>query len=147
MDNQPTITQEYFVKRLIKLCLKSGLSGFPKDEVDRQILLKSAALTFNPTVVYVEKQVNQTLDAWIEGTGQSGKMDHGTVRRYLVDAGYLVREKDGSSYQVSSGQRGDLFATSVDQVDPLQAITSAREEIAARKRAYLEKAQQQHGNR
>lgn len=142
MGHQEPITAENFVKRLINLCLKSGLSGFPKDETSQQILLKSAALVFNPGLVYDEKQVNEILNTWIEGIGQAGKMDHGTMRRYMVDAGYLSREKDGSSYRVAGGRRAGLFAADVDQVTPLQEIASGREAIAARKRAYLEKAQQ-----
>jgi hypothetical protein len=138
MKDQATINREYFVKRLAILCLKSGLSGFPKDETDRHILLKSAALTFDPSRAYNEKEVNQVLDGWIDGIGQHGKMDPGTVRRYLVDAGYLEREKDGSSYWVSSGRAG-LFEVEVDQVDPLEEITEAKQEIEARKRAFMEK--------
>jgi hypothetical protein len=138
MKDQATITREHFVKRLTILCLKSGLSGFPKDDADRHILLKSAALTFNPSGAYSEKEVNQVLEAWIDGIGQHGKMDSGTVRRYLVDAGYLEREKDGSSYWVSSGRAG-RFEAEVNQVDPMGEIARARQEIEARKRAFMEK--------
>jgi hypothetical protein len=95
MKDQATINREYFVKRLAILCLKSGLSGFPKDETDRHILLKSAALTFDPSRAY-------------------------------------------SSYWVSSGRAG-LFEVEVDQVDPLEEITEAKQEIEARKRAFMEK--------
>jgi hypothetical protein len=141
MSNQTTITQEYFIKRLTLLCLKSGLTGFPKDETDRQILLKSAALTIDPNADYSEKEINQALDSWIDGIGQHGKMDHGTVRRYLVDAGYLEREKDGSSYRVFRGRVG-LIEAEVDQVEPLAEIARARQEIEARKRAFMEKRKQ-----
>jgi hypothetical protein len=139
MQSNKIINREYFVKRLSILCLKSGMSDFPKDETDRQILLKSAALTFDSSRIFSEKEVNQVLDAWIDGSDQKGKMDHGTVRRYLVDAGYLEREKDGSSYRVSRG-RADMFEAGVDEVQPLEEITRAKEEIEARKRAFMEKA-------
>jgi hypothetical protein len=46
--NQP-VTEQLFVKRLTNLCLRSGLTGFPKDDLDQHILLKSAALTFDPS--------------------------------------------------------------------------------------------------
>jgi hypothetical protein len=45
MNNDRRITREYFIKRLIDLCLRSGLSGYPTDIIDQHILFKSAALS------------------------------------------------------------------------------------------------------
>lgn len=37
MIHVQAMTKEYFIKRLADLCLRSGLSGFPKDEAVDQI--------------------------------------------------------------------------------------------------------------
>ena len=66
-------------------------------------------------------------------------MDHSTLRRWLVDSGYLTRSSDGSRYQAAPGSRAQLFDPSVDQVDMPQVLQSAREAIEQRKKAFLDK--------
>jgi hypothetical protein len=56
MNNSQPITIEYFIKRLAALCLKSGLPGFPKDEIDQHLLLKSAILMMDQTGSKTEKE-------------------------------------------------------------------------------------------
>lgn len=141
MNNNQPLTRDIFIKRLTNLCLRSGLSGFPKDELDQHILLKSAVLVIGKTDNAGEQEINEKLKRWINEVAQIDKMDHGTVRRWLIDTGYLTRAKDGSSYQVSpAGPYAQLFDPSIDQLDVVAVIADAREEIARRKREYLEKA-------
>ena len=138
MNNNQPLTRDIFIKRLTNLCLRSGLSGFPKDEIDQHILLKSAVLVIGKTDNASEQEINEKLKRWINEVAQIDKMDHGTVRRWLIDTGYLTRAKDGSSYQVSPA--GSMFDPSIDQLDVVAVIADAREEIARRKREYLDKA-------
>jgi hypothetical protein len=141
MNKDQPITKAYFEKRFADLCLRSGLAGFPKDEVDQHILLKSAVLTFGEANTYTEKEINEKLEAWVLLVGQIKEIDRTTLRRRLVDTGYLARAKDGSSYQVvPSAPRPQFFAEEVDQVNVTEVIVAAREEIARRKKAYLEKS-------
>jgi len=140
MNNKP-ITKGYFVKRLADLCLKSGLAGFPRDETSLLILLKSVVVTFGTSDHFTEREVNEKLEAWVNDIGQGKNMDHVSVRRMLVDTGYLTRNGDGSSYQVAQpGPNPGLFDESIDQLDIHKEIESAREEIARRKREFLEKS-------
>ena len=39
MNANQTVTEPLFLKRLTNLCLRSGMTGFPKDELDQHILL------------------------------------------------------------------------------------------------------------
>jgi hypothetical protein len=144
MKNTGPITQEFFLKRLADLCLKSGLAGFPKDETDQHILLKSAVLVLGKPGPFTEKEVDEKLKYWIKEISRIQKMDHVTVRRFLIDTGYLTRSADGSSYQIQ-GPRSQppQFEAAVDEVDVAGALKAAREEIEQRKRAYLEKAKMQ----
>jgi hypothetical protein len=135
------ITTEYFTKRLVELCLKSALTGFPKDDLDHHILLKSAVLMMGPPTDLSEKEVNEKLDLWVINVGHIQFMDHVTLRRRLVDMGYLTRKTDGSCYQVAQpGPKPEYFEKAIDQVDILAVITAAREEIARKKREYLDKS-------
>jgi hypothetical protein len=141
MRNPIPVTKAYFEKRLADLCLKSGLPGFPKDETDQHILLKSAVLVIGHSDSFTEKEINARLDAWVKDVSQIKNIDRSTLRRRLVDSGYLTRSKDGSNYQVvPGGPRPGLFEPDVDRLDPGAVISTARDEIARRKKAYLERS-------
>jgi len=139
MNTPKPITKEYFIKRLADLYLKSGLAGFPKDETSLHILLKSAVVTFGKSDSFTEKEVNAKLETLVKDIGQMKGMDHVSLRRMLVDTGYLTRNGDGSSYRVSQpGPRPDMFDPTIDQLDIRKEIETAREEIARRKQEFLQ---------
>jgi hypothetical protein len=142
MSNNRSITKEYFSKRLADLCIKSGLQDLPKDLTDQHILLKSAILMVGqPGGSFSEKEVNEKLELWFLEVGQIKFLDPVTIRRTLVDRGYLTRSKDGSAYQISQpGSRMILFDEEIDRLDVAEVIVTAREEIARRKREYMEKS-------
>lgn len=139
MNKDQPVTREYFVKRLGDLCARSGMVGFPKDELDQHILLKSAVISFEKKDSFTEQEINRRLDSWIE-LSQIKQIDRSTLRRWLVDAGYLTRAKDGSAYQVAAGSTPARFEEAVEHIDVDAAIENAREEIARRKREYLERS-------
>lgn len=142
MNNSQKITSEQFTKRLVNLCLRSGLAGLPKDEIDQHILLKSAALLVGESGPRTEKEINEKLQLWLLQVCQIKFFDHVNLRRSLVDMGYLTRNNNGTSYLVAQpGPRPELFDASVDQIDILGTIQSAREEMERRKQAYLGKSQ------
>ena len=139
IENQP-VSKEAFQNRLLTLCLRSGLIGFPKDELDQHILMKSAALTIGASGVFDESEINDRLKFWIDEVSRIPKLDHGSLRRWMVDAGYLTRARDGSRYQVSvpAAQPG-LFDAEIDRLDIPALLAEGRREIERRKQAYLAK--------
>lgn len=140
MKTEGPITAEYFTKRLLDLCLRSGLSGFPKDETDQHILLKSAVLSLGGPGPFRGGEVDDRLKLWLSEIARLKSLDHVSVRRRLIDTGYLTRTADGSSYQIAEARPGaPQFDPAVDQVDQLQALADGREEIERRKQAFLEK--------
>lgn len=135
------VTKELFCKRLAALCARSGMSGFPKDEGDQHILLKSVALTIGQGGILNEQEINEKLKYWINRISQIEKLDHSSLRRWLIDAGYLTRSSDGSQYHtVASAPRSGFFDEAVESVDVEAELQNAREEIELRKQAYLSKA-------
>lgn len=138
--NESLISKEYFVKRLADLCIKSGLAEFPKDERDQHILLKSAVLMLGKSGSLSEKEVNDKLENWVTDVSNIKYIDRVTLRRRLVDTGYLERSRDGASYQVVSvGSQSVQFDPAVDALDPVEIIVNAHEEIARRKREFMER--------
>ncbi len=143
MSNNQPITRKYFTKRLVDLCLRSGLSGFPTNNEAQHILFKSAVLTLGQADSFTEKEINEKLKYWIDNISQIKDIDHITLRRSLIDTGYLTRNNDGSCYQISqSGPQVQLFDDTIDQIDIMEVMKTAREEIARRKREYMKKSRQ-----
>ena len=116
--------------------LRSRAGGMPKDEADQHILLKSAALLLPAGSLLSEKEVNERLQVWLTQVCVIQNFDRVTLRRWLVDTGYLARSSNGAEYRVSTA-RPDLFEAAVDQIDILETIRSARDEMERRKQAFL----------
>jgi len=141
MNNDQPVTKDYFIKRIGDLCLKSGLAGFPKDMTDQHILLKSAIIMIGQSGSFTEQEINEKLETWVRHISQNKGIDRVTLRRRLVDTGYLVRSKDGASYQIAPPEtQPRSFEPAIEQLDILRIIEAAREEIARRKREYIQKA-------
>ncbi len=139
MDHLHEIDGEEYKKRLVNLFLRSGLWGFPNDGLNRQVLLRSAIVGLDPDVSYSEHEINDKLKAWVERVGSILGIDHVTMRRYLVDYRYLVRQADGSCYQL-----GDMkgipyrFKPEIDTIDIPELLHAARLEIENRKQAHVQ---------
>lgn len=138
MDNSKIITTEQFIKRAGDLCLKSGMSGLPKDETDQHILLKSTMLAFDVQQEYSEQEVNEKLAYWCSRISQIKDLDHVTLRRRLVDTGYLIRSSDGSSYQAAlSGPYQPVFEEGILRVNLEEILQAKKEEIERRKQEFM----------
>ena len=141
MEGDNILTRAFFTKRLADLCLRSGLSGLPRDGVSRHVLFTSMVAALPGCAPFDQKVVDACLTRWIETSGIE-ELDHVMLRRYLVDAGYLCRPADGSSYRVVADPPGrprcEAGVSDVDLADLLQA---RREEVARRKAEYLAAAE------
>lgn len=138
-DSTP-ITRDEFSARIVELCLKSGLTGFPKKSRDQKILMKSVALTLNVVEEYTEKEIDEKLRAWLRDIGNSISFDHVNLRRLLVDEEHIGRSRDGSRYWLAAYSRNQpLFEPEVDEIDVHGLIRLGREEIEQRKREYTQR--------
>ena len=71
--------------RVLRSFIQDGrLQSMPASHAKRLVVLDHIVQSFEPGVRYTEKQVNAMLVSWYADTA--------TVRRYLVDAGFLSRE-------------------------------------------------------
>jgi hypothetical protein len=107
------------------------LTGWPRRPADQDLLVELAAERFEPGREYREPEVNDTIRAWLETFCAPYGIDHVTMRRMLVDARMLVREKNGSTYRANPAAtaRGE-------EVDPAQVLAQMSDERAARKRGH-----------
>ncbi|MCJ1907519.1 DUF2087 domain-containing protein [Planococcus ruber] len=63
---------------------------FPSKEKKKLILLESIASRFDPDRTYTELQMNEILEKVYH--------DYVSIRRYLIEYGFVNRSKDGASY-------------------------------------------------
>ena len=91
------------VEGLLHRLLHTGsLQGFPKRPEHRDILLAVAAMTLIRRRPYAEPEVNEILLEWLASV--RGAIDHVTLRRRMVDCGFLRRTRDGSRYFLDYGR-------------------------------------------
>jgi hypothetical protein len=136
-ETMDTLTVEQFEERMAELCLRSGVAGLPRKPRDRHILLKSVVLTLDRDRDYTEREIGDKLAYWLVDIYTSADLDHVTLRRLLVDTGYLERTADGSSYKVADPASAEgMFVPEVDTVDVYEAIGRALKRNADRKKAF-----------
>lgn len=128
------ITLEQFVERVVRLGADRGPRRFPRGAQDREILMKSITLDLDEKVTYTEREVNEHLKRWQREVAPAIETDHVTLRRQLVDHGYLERKRDGSEYRVGFPAKSVAFAIEIYDVD-LRATVAAYLAEQARKAA------------
>ena len=137
MNTEHPVNAEFFAKRLADLCLRSGMSGLPKDELNQHVLFRSMLLGLDAGTAFTEQEINARLARWI-AVSQIKELDHVLLRRRLVDAGYLERHPDGTGYRVAHAAPGQpTFSPDVNQVDMPAVLEARRQEMAERKKAFL----------
>jgi hypothetical protein len=133
-----TITANEFRTRLGELCVMSGLSGVPRKPRDRHILLKSVTLTLDPAKQYSESDINDRLIFWLTDIAPSVRLDHVSLRRWLVDEAYLGRDPSGRSYRVRpAGPDDAMFEREVEDVEVYETIGLTRKRLQEKKRERL----------
>jgi hypothetical protein len=131
------VSKDLFRKRLVDLCARSHLFSLPRKPQDRHILLRSMVIGLDVNRQYSEQEINETLEKWLTDVAQSEYPDHVSLRRELVDRGYLTRSADGANYQVQPSGSGRVdFEPSVGELDPVGIVAEAREEIEVRRRRH-----------
>ena len=98
--------------RIIKTYVESAeplvIKAFPVKEKRKLILLDLIARHFAPDRVYSEKEVNEIVRPIFH--------DFATIRRYLIEYGYLDRTSNGSAYWAKGGSAGPAASTAVTAV-------------------------------
>lgn len=93
MDARYEITQQEEQKILSTVFASMQplrLKTFPPKEKKKVVILRTIAKEFEEGIRYSEVQVNEIL--------KDIYPDYVTLRRYLIEYGYLERTRDGSAY-------------------------------------------------
>lgn len=125
-----------FRQRLEAVCGRGGAPGFPRKQRDRHILLRAALHCLPKSAPYAEPDVNDALEGWLARTGISANIDHVTLRRYLVDNGYLRRDRGGLEYTVDPAGHGEVeFEPGVAEVDAAEVLQTMEQRALEKKKA------------
>lgn len=93
VDDRYAIT-EAEKKQVLSTYFKQGIEGpldiFPSMEKRKVIVLQNIISRFERNKIYTEKEVNEIL--------KSIYSDYVTIRRYLIEYGFMHRSKDCTTY-------------------------------------------------
>ncbi|MCE1248746.1 MAG: DUF2087 domain-containing protein [Firmicutes bacterium] len=98
VDDRYNITIEEQKKVLEKLFPhgpEGRLERFPIKEKQKIIVLREIVKRFDPERSYCEREINELLKPVFD--------DFATIRRYLIEYGFMTRNADGSIYRTTSG--------------------------------------------
>ena len=89
------------IEKIFRRLFKSGdkLRRLPKSRAETQAFLALAASELDPQDVYSEPELNGLLEDWLADFASLSHLDYVTVRRSLVDHGFVLRDQRGESYR------------------------------------------------
>lgn len=127
------------VEGLFHRLLQSGhLQGFPThpDELDNVLAVAAGCLTRR--CLYAEWEINELLFRWLASV--RAEIDHVTLRRRMVDYGFLLRRMDGSAYFLNYGRVVEVLGDPAVEVDVGEIRNGILRDREARKQSHLRKA-------
>ncbi|MCZ0943108.1 MAG: DUF2087 domain-containing protein [Gammaproteobacteria bacterium] len=123
------------VEALLRNLLRTGaLQALPTHPHVLDTLLALATGGLVRQRPYAEREVNEVLSAWLESV--HGEVDHVTLRRRMVDLGFLKRTNDGSRYYLNSGRVNGVLGDGAVEIDVGAMVDEIVREREARKNAY-----------
>ena len=116
-----------------RICAAKEKRG-PSHSVHRSIL----ALDLDRR--YSESEINEALRPWSEKYGGSFGLDHVTLRRFLIDEKYLVRDLAGPAYVLNTSEPPTSYDEAIKELDLDSLFDEARRSREERKRKYTQSA-------
>jgi hypothetical protein len=131
------VTSRADVLRVLSRLLTGGpIERLPKKRAEADVILALAAAGLEPGRTYAERDINEYLSFWLEGFAGPVGLDHVTVRRALVDSGYLLRDPSGHAYKANVAKIDAVLAEDARSVRPSDVLASLNEAREARRRAH-----------
>ena len=123
---------------LLRKLLRPGrLQGFPSHPDRRDTVLAVAAGALVRRHPYGEEEINELLIDWLKSV--RARIDHVTLRRRMVDCGFLKRTRDGSRYLLNYGRVAGVLGDPAPSVDAGAILDGILRERESRKLAYSQK--------
>ena len=133
------ITESQFKDRFPALIL--GSRDLPKKPLDLHILFISATAGIKPEIRYSETELNEILRQWTNQFGEPFTLDHVTLRRYLIDEKYILRDPAGTTYQLGTEGLPFSYDPAIREIDLDDLVYQAIQAREERKQRYLKESQ------
>jgi len=117
---------------LKRLLANGRLTAVPKRPADQELLMALAASRMDAHRSCRESEVNECLRGWLETISEPFGIDHLTLRRMLVDSGFLTRTTSGSLYRINLERLGEIEA--IRGIEPADVLAQVQNERDLRKR-------------
>ncbi|MEM7364807.1 MAG: DUF2087 domain-containing protein [Pseudomonadota bacterium] len=128
------------VERLLSRLLKGGpLRRLPRTQSDTAVVLALGAAMADPQRVYDEVEMNRVIMEWMSGFCDQRRLDHVTIRRYMVDHRLLHREANGDHYRTNQAIIGTIIEPLARSVIPGDILDRLTMERAERKTVHSQK--------
>jgi hypothetical protein len=131
------ITLEQFKSRFVPLVMGGG-SLLKKKVEDQHILFVSAVQVLEPGRRYSEAELNEALKPWSATFGDGFGLDHVTLRRHLIDEGYLLRDAAGTEYSLNVEDPPTTFDPGIADLDHESMLEDALQEREERRRKFTQ---------
>ena len=116
--------------------LGSGrFENFPRHPDHLDSILAVAAGRLQRRRPYAEREVNEALREWLLSVHST--IDHVTLRRRMVDLGFLKRTTNGSRYFLNYGRVAGVLGDPSLEIDAGTIIDELLQEREERKRAHI----------
>ena len=123
------------IETLLRNLLRTGtLQRLPTHPQVLDTLLAVATGGLARQRPYAEPEVNEVLSAWLESVRAT--VDHVTLRRRMVDLGFLKRTRDGSRYYLNFGRVTEAIGHCEVEIEAGALIDDIVRERKARRNAY-----------
>ena len=123
------------IEKLLRRLVNGGpIRRLPKSRKDTDLFLALAASVLDPRAVYAETEINQALKDWMQEFTCPINLDHVTIRRYLVDHRFLLREEKGTNYRTNQVIINSVIEPEARSVEPQLIYRAVQAERQQRKR-------------
>lgn len=129
-----TLSKQEPQRTLERLLANGPLTGWPRRPDDQALLVRLTAARFEAGRDYREAEVNDVVKEWLATFSAEFGIDHVTMRRALVDARLLVRDKSGALYRLDDARQDELAP--LRDVEPGAILEQVQEGREARKRQH-----------
>lgn len=131
------ITEDQFKARFIPLVMGGG-SLLKKKIEDQHVLFVSAVQMLEHGHRYSEGELNEALKPWSATFGEGFGLDHVTLRRHLIDEGYLLRDAAGTDYVLNTDDPPTTYDDAIANLDFELMLDEALREREERRRKHTQ---------
>ena len=103
----------------------------PRNPPDADMIMALSLVDLDPAGIFGESEINVHLSAWLDDIASETGLDYVTLRRFLVDGGFLRRASDGVVYRIVAERIDEVLSPEAKTIDPkkiLSEVRSARDE-------------------